>query len=239
MGIKTSKPLWELPQLQGNQEYLLFESTIVEFTDISGIVVDYYIRDPDRENDYLYGEGPASRYFGPYKTKFVYEPTEEITTTTGYGINSEEVISFAFIPKFTFSRDVSGGYVPKPGDAVVTIWNDRAYEIADCGEEEKIFQLKKMIWELILRPYRFSDESESAKKISRFTFPPTDSSTISETISAFGDNKDLEDESDDIYDYEDNNVDTKIYGYVIAWLALLPLLFLEITKFCNIFNGVI
>lgn len=217
MGINTTKPLWQLHHLQDNVEHDLFQSIIVEFTDISGILTDYYIRDGLRENDYLYGEGPASRYFGPYETKLIYEPTDEPTLTTGFGINSDESISYASIPKFTISRDVSGGYVPKPGDAIVTKWNNRAYEIADSGEEEKIFQLKKLVWDLILKPYRFSDESESARRISRFTSLPTDPNlvrdTTTEPLSAFGDNNDLEDESDDIFDYEENSIDTKIYGY--------------------------
>lgn len=216
MGILTTKPLWQLEQLNGNVENDLFESIIVEFTDISGISCDFYIRDRAREDDYLYGEGAASRYFGPYRTKLIYEPTTEPTVTNGSGIVSEEVISFAQIPKFTISRDVSAGYIPKPGDAIVTIWNDRSYEIADTGEEDKIFQLNKNIFELILRPYRFSDESQSARNIVRFTTDPTKKrilDTTSEPLSAFGDGKDIEEESDDIFDYEDNDIDTTIYGY--------------------------
>lgn len=217
MGIKGSKPTWDLHHLQGNVEHDLFESVVVEFTDISGILCNYYIRDESRRKDYLYGENPATRYFGPYQTKLIYEPTDEPTLTTGFGINSEEMISFASSPKFTITRDVSAGYHPKPGDAIVTLWNDRAYEIADVHEEEKIFQLKKMIWGFVLKPYRFSDESQSARSISRFTRRPTDPNLIKDTTSqpltAFGDNEDLEIESDEIYNYEDNNYDTNIYGY--------------------------
>ena len=217
MGIKSSKPLWQLHHLQGNVEHDLYESLIVEFTDISGIIIDYYIRDESRKKDYLYGESDRTRYFGPYETKLIYEPTDEPTLTTGFGINSEEVISFASTPKFTLTRDVSAGYHPKPGDAIITRWNDRAYEIADVEEEEKIFQLKKMIWGFVLRPYRFSDESQSAKNISRFTRKPTDTNLVTDTttqpLTAFGDNFDIESESDEIFDYEEESIDTKIYGY--------------------------
>ena len=184
--------------------------------DYTGMELLRNIRDESRTKDYLYGENLATRYFGPYETKIIYEPTDEPTLTTGFGINSEEVISFADIPKFTFSRDVSAGYHPKPGDAIITLWNNRAYEIADIGEEEKIFQLKKMVWGFALRPYRFSDESESAREISRFTRKPTDPNLIKDTttepLSAFGDNEDIEDESDDIFNYG-TDYDTNIYGY--------------------------
>jgi hypothetical protein len=217
MGIKDTKPLWQLHHLQDNVEHDLFESIIVEYTDITGIIANYYIRDESREKDYLYGENPATRFFGPYETKLIYEPTEEPTLTTGFGINSEEVISWSSTPKWTFTRDVSAGYHPKPGDVVLTTWNDRAYEIADVHEEEKIFQLKKMVWGFVLKPYRFSDESESAREISRFTREPTDTNLVKDTttepLSAFGDNLDLEEESDEIFDYDNNNYDTNVYGY--------------------------
>jgi hypothetical protein len=216
---KFTKPLWDLHQLDGNVEHDLFENVIVEFTDISGIKANYYIRNSARETDYLYGEGVASSYFGPYETRLIYEPTEEPTLTTGFGINSEDVISFTSLPKWTFTRDVSAGYHPKPGDVVVTIWNDRAYEIADIHEEEKIFQLKKMIWGFVLRPYRFSDESSSARQIFRGTREPTpdsvvndNKSTLTAAITAFGDNEELEDESDDIFDYG-GDYDSNVYGY--------------------------
>ena len=219
----VTKPLWNLHQLQGNVEHDYFQSIIVEFTDISGIVANYYIRDESRTKDYLYGENPATRFFGPYETKLIYEPTDEPTLTTGFGVNSEDVISWTSLPKWTFTRDVSAGYHPKPGDTLITTWNNRAYEIADVHEEEKIFQLKKMIWGFVLRPYRFSDESESARNIARFTREPTntnnvnnhtDLDTTTEPLSAFGDNENLEDESDEIFDYEsDSDYDTSIYGY--------------------------
>lgn len=217
MGINSSKPLWQLQQLNGNPEHDLFRSVITEYTDIAGISIIYYIRVPERENDYLYGEGLASKYLTGIKTKLIYEPTvDEATLTTGYGINSEEVISWASIPKFTFSRDVSAGYHPKPGDCLIVEYSNRAYEIADVHEEEKIFQLKKLIWAFVLKPYRFSDESDSAKEIARFTREPTDTNlvndTVSEPLTAFGDNENLEEESEDIFKYG-GDYDSKVFGF--------------------------
>lgn len=232
---RLAKPKWQLYDIQNNPEHQLFEDYITEFTDISGIVCNYYIRDNSIELDYLYGETTRTRYLGPYTTKLLYEPTEEPTLTTGYGINSEEVISFASIPKLMFTRDVSAGYHPVPGDCLVTPWNNRAYEIADVAEEEKIFQLKKMIWGFVLRPYRFSEQSDSAKDIARFNRDPSpelDTDTLSDTLSAYGDNgptresgdintvptepdgDNIESDSDEIFDYDDDSdIDSSIYGY--------------------------
>jgi hypothetical protein len=230
------RPKWDLHHLSHNPEHDLFESVIVEFTDISGIECLYYIRDESIEKDWLYGESDRTRYLEPKITRLIYEPTEEPTLTTGFGINSEEVISWASLPKLTLTRDVSAGYHPKPGDAIITMWNDRAYEIADVSEEEKIFQLKKMIWGFVLRPYRFSEESQSAERISRFNRPPsphlstdrdvvnshghdneiphTDTGTLTTPLTAYGDNEEIEDESDEIFDYsQDPDIDSTIYGY--------------------------
>ena len=222
------KPKWKLHDLNNNPEHDLMRNYIVEFTDISGIEIWYYQRDESRiEIDDIYGEPKYQNilYRTPKLTKVIYEVTEEATLTTGFGIQSEDIVQYALMPKFTWSRDVSGVGMPKPGDVIQTIWNDRSYEIADVGEEENIFQLKKLIWEFILRPYRFSEQSESATDIverfgndgstfvdDQITIDPTDPHILSsETVSAFGDNKDIEEKSNNIDSYSD--VDTNIYGY--------------------------
>jgi hypothetical protein len=213
---KLIKPKWDLHQLQDNVEHDLFESVIVEFTDISGIECLYYIRDEGTPKDYFYGESDRTRYLNAHPTRLIYEPTEEPTLTTGFGIYSEEMISFASIPKLTLTRDVSAGYHPKPGDAIITLWNNRAYEIADVAEEEKIFQLKKMIWGFVLKPYRFSEESESAREISRFNRDPSPEvrDTLTTPLTAYGDNEEITEESNEIFDYDkDVDIDSKIYGY--------------------------
>jgi hypothetical protein len=211
---KAIKPKFNLYDISNNIEADLFEGYIVEFTDIAGIEFDYYIRDEDvTETDILYGEPlyQNTMYSSSHRSKFIYEPTEEATLTTPFGINSEEMIQFALIPKFTFSRDVSGyGYHPKPGDVVTTIWNNRSYEVVDVGEEEKIFQLSKLIWEFILKPYRFSEQSQSARDIALFSRAPTDI-VESQPISGYGDNVYIEEQSNLLDTYAD--VDTGIYGY--------------------------
>jgi len=74
-----------------------------------------------------------------------------------------------------------------------------------------------MIWGFVLKPYRFSEESKSAEEISRFNrdpSPPIDLDTTTTPLTAYGDNKELEEESDEIFDYDkDADIDSKIYGY--------------------------
>lgn len=218
---RQRRPNWSLYDIRNNVEHDLFEGYITEFTDISGIECDYYIRDRSIELDTLYGESTNTQYLAPRRTKLIYEPTDEPTLTRGFGIHSEEIIQFASIPKFTFTRDVSAGHHPVPGDVLVTLWNNRAYEIADVAEEERIFQLKKFIWDFVLRAFRFSDQSDSrpgsvgSRDVFRNFRDPTPpiETTNTQPLTANGDNNWLEDRSEEIFDYEDEGVDTKIYGY--------------------------
>jgi len=204
---QLAKPKWELYDNSTSMEHDLFISGIVEYTDIGGIKCDYYVRDTDTITmDTLYGESSNTEYKWKSITKLIYEPTEEAGITNSFGIVSEDIIQFAMVPKYTFTRDVSGATEPKPGDVLRTTWNSRAYEVVDVGEEARIFQLGKFIWELILKPFRFSEQSESAKK----PLSITSDSTLTSPITAYGDNSWIETESDEIHTLSD--VDTTIYG---------------------------
>lgn len=213
------KPTWQLHDLNNNIEHELFEDYIVEFTDIGGIEARYYIRnESDRtEIDDIYGEPKYQNdYFINYRglpyrtTKVLYDTTEEPTLTDVFGISSDDQIQYAFVPKFTFSRDVSAGYHPKPGDVITTIWNDHNYEVVDVGEEAHIFQLNKMVWEFILRPYRFSEQDEDHTELLAPIFRDPGPSATPE-LESMGNNEIIESESDAIDNYGD--VDTSIYGY--------------------------
>jgi hypothetical protein len=190
-----------------NQEHDLYNSVIVEFNDISGTKIDYYILDPSISYDTLYGESTEVNYLGPYETKVVYEVTEEVAMTNIFGIVSEEMIQYAEMPKTTFSRDVSANYVPRPGDVIVTKWNERAYEIVDVGEEAKIFQLMKLAYEFILKPFRFSGTDEIG--LSDATLTVDIDETLTDPLTAYGDNIWIEDEADSIATVSDSDV----YGY--------------------------
>ena len=203
-----TKPQWSMEHYQdGNIEHDLYDSVIVEYNDIQGISINYYIRDENIEMDTLYGESVNTAYLGPYSTKITYDVTEEPTMTDPFGITSIDVIQYGWMPKSTFTRDVSGSpYEPKPGDIIQTLWNERSYEVVDVGAEGSVFHLSKQVWEFILKPYRFSDQSESAQDVSYDV-----DSTLSEPLTAFGDNAWIEEESDDIDMYSD--VDSSIYGF--------------------------
>lgn len=203
-----SKPQWEMYDIVGNVEHDLFDSVIVEYNDIAGIEVYFYILDPSINYDTLYGESTEHSYLGPYTTKLVYDTTEELTMTNTFGIVSEDLIQYAEMPKTTFTRDVTASYQPKPGDVVKTLWNDRAYEVVDVSEESKIFQLKKLVWSFILKPFRFSATDETGHTDGAIS-PDIDPSTWTDPLTAYGDNEWLEEQSDSIEQVSDSAV----YGY--------------------------
>ena len=206
MALDLERPEWELYQLEYNLEHDLQDSVVVEYNDIQGIKINYYMRNEAIDMDQLYGESVNTAYVGPYETKMTYEVTEEPTMTSEFGITSIDVIQYGWIPTSTFSRDVSASQDPKPGDVIQTPWNERAYEVVDVGQEGSIFQLKKNVWEFILKPYRFSAQSDSAEDVSYDV-----DSTLSEPLTAYSDNEYITEQSDSIDDYDD--VDESVYGF--------------------------
>lgn len=197
------KPQWNLYDIEGNQEHMLAESLIMEYTDIAGVQINYYIRSNAVEYDTLYGEHTSTAYEDPKMTRIIYEVADEPNLWSSFGMVGGDVIT-AHIPMNTWRRDVSKTVNPKIGDAVHIAWYqmaDRAFEVCHVDDDDKAFQLKKMIWVLILRPFRYSEQSESAEDIA----------VTSKPISAYGDNTWIEEQSNTIDSYDD--IDTKIYGY--------------------------
>lgn len=165
----TGTPLWQLYDVtDNNPEFCLYDSIVSEYTDIAGFPVMYY-RAKSRM-DRLFGEDANQDYYSPVKTKLIYEPSEEPNIIDGLGIRSDETLQYASLPKSLFARDVGLGndtIQPMAGDVIKTLWNNRNYEIVDIGAEQNIFMAKKLIWEFILRPFRFSEQSVKADEIHR------------------------------------------------------------------------
>jgi len=223
-------PLWNLFAQEGNCEAALFNSVIEEFVDIAGFPIKYWISVTNL--DPLWGEDAVGTYLEPIMTKLIYEPTEEASIIESFGFRGDDVIQYAMIPKIKFIRDIGPSFLtyhpsgdliqPFVGDVITTLWNNRNYEIVDLGSEERIFQGQKHIWELILRPFSFSNESKKAREI-HMPNNIDDLEIIENEMEEgpgieekeypkvkFGDNSWVEDESNDIDTYSD--VDKSIFG---------------------------
>lgn len=215
---------WNLLEIdENNPEYELYKSLIEEFTQISGWPIKYYVKIESENLDPIFGEDPTAEYSDGYETKLVYEPTEETNILDSFGITSEEVIAYMQMPKSMFISDIEDEYLsdypdvnelkPKVGDCIRTLWNNKLYEIVETGSEQKIFQGRKMIWEFVTRPYRHSEESDSADSMlfenpDEGLFPDENITTETAQLSAYGDNELIDDESD-----FDEDPDTAIYGF--------------------------
>lgn len=197
--MSLEKPEWNLYQKEANPEHDLFKEYVMEFNDISGVPVYYYLSDVDIQ-DKVYGEDTITGYNGPKITKMIYEVGEETPMIDVFGIHTEDVIDALQIPIGTFKRDISSTIKPKPGDLIKTIWNDRIYEITSVNKETSIFQLKKFVYNFICKPWRYSEDSDAADNI-----------TLTKPVSAYGENEYIEEQSDIIDDYDD--VETEFYGY--------------------------
>jgi hypothetical protein len=159
---------------EDNPELQLYASYIVEATDIAGFVIEYYIAISNL--DYLYGEDSNQSFLQPATTRLMYEPSNDDHILNIFGLSEENSIQYTVIPKYTFTRDVSGTFAeisiddvdeiqPKIGDVIKCLWDGNTYEICTVGDTGKVFSASKQTWELILKPYRFSVESPAAEEI--------------------------------------------------------------------------
>lgn len=240
----NTSPLWNLYDISDNNpEFQLFTSVIVEKNDIAGFPIQYYIKKYLPE-DPLYGENTLESFEDPRYTKVTYEPGMETPILNAFGIMSDDEISLVEIPKYTFTRDISADK-PLVGDVVKTLWNNRNYEITDVEEEQRIFHAKKMVWNIILRPFRFGDSSNKSQEIEfgeifddmslndiiDGTLSPSANITTTESISGnhipiqnpqvslhWGNNDFIETQSNDIFDYKGKiDPDDVLYLNPLKW----------------------
>ncbi|MFA5025405.1 MAG: hypothetical protein WC503_02790 [Candidatus Shapirobacteria bacterium] len=198
-------PTWTVDTREQTYEHDLFESLAVESNDIFGTEVDYYILTSidDGNADPFYGEDQNEYYSGPFKTKVTYKPTTELSMIDMFGITSQENITYAQMPKFTFNRDIDPNRDPMAGDIVYMPWNGRAYSITDVGEEENVFLARKFIWEFMMRPYKQTNVD---------TTPIVDEVTDTQPLSAWGDSEFIEHEGNIVDSYADLPNYDDLYG---------------------------
>ena len=232
-----NEPAWDLyDTLPCNPEHALFASTICEYTDIAGFPIEVRVLIAEQER--LWGEDPNAGLADPMITKAVYEPSEETSILNVWGIVADDTMQYIVIPFTTWTRDVGPIYsltpelsarppIPQVGDVIKTLFNDRNYEITDVGSEQAIFMGKKFAWELIVKPFRYSDQSTGHRDVHMgleddpfATMVPHPSGGDAEvpmeqyTEKRFGDNEFVEEQSNEIDDYRDvDDPDKGAFGF--------------------------
>ena len=232
-------PNWSIYD-PNNCEHNLFKEQLCEITDISGFPIEYRILLP--KHDYLWGEDSNSNLSYPSITKCIYAPETETSILDVFGFTADDTLQFMTIPMAIFTRDLSmmfydiypngsphtppntppsGGPIfvqPQIGDVITTLWNNRHYEITSIESEQNIFLGKKFTWDMILKPFRFSEQSDDHREVhTGFPDDPFEglvSGTYEPPIKGesenivernyfednFGDNKNVQNESDKISD---------------------------------------
>jgi hypothetical protein len=235
--VLQEKPLWSMfvapsadiviigPErgqvAQPDPEHDLFESLLVESCDIYGIEVDYYPLDVNNF-DPIYGENQTKQFLGPWQTKVIYKPADEANEFNIFGMIGDEIIDAMQIPQFTFWRDVPGSpYGPNPGDVIHVKWNrsqtgvsglnDITYEVTAVNDTQNTFLALKFSYEIKVKPYRFGEEENSVRTAS---LDPITQLGDSLPLSAWGDGDLIQEESEQIDDYDgiESEIE-KIYGY--------------------------
>jgi len=222
------KPNWSMYDLD-SCEHNLFQSQLCEITDISGFAIEYRVLKP--KHDYLFGEDPNSRLSYPALTKCIYAPETESSILNLFGLTADDVLQYMTIPKAIFTRDLttvftdtlgpSAYIVPRMGDVITTLWNNRHYEITSIDEEQNVFMGKKFTWDIVLKPFRFSEQSDEHREVHTGLpedpfentdfgeYEPPEAGEVPDLVErgyfeqVFGDNENIEEESDEIHDYKD------------------------------------
>jgi hypothetical protein len=214
--IGAAKPQLDIHQLRDNPEWQLAESVVAEFTDATGIKILYYRKDTSIESDTLYGETQDVEYHDPVETKILYEVGEIPTLYSMFGMMATDQI-VAHIPQCIYHRDVDPTEMPKPGDVIKVYWyrgdfdtdpelTNRTFEISHVAQDQAIFQLRSLVYVMYLMPYRFSEESDSARDAASDL-----DTTMFPSISSFGDNEWIDTQSQAMSAYD--GIDTGVYGY--------------------------
>lgn len=215
------RPQWRMEQNFGNEDHNLMDSVSMEKNDIFGFKVHYYVLDPTNSyGDYLFGEFKDRKFLGPYETYITYEPINDTHNLNQFGIFSEEDIQYMEIPIKTFNRDVTERNIsatktlnePAPGDVIVTLWNDKKYEVTDVNNDVKIFAGYTYVYSLQLKPIRYSEDSEEMDALRNDNpLQTNEEDMLFQTLADLDDSDAIEAESNSIDNNDD--ADKKIYGY--------------------------
>ncbi len=147
---------------------LLYDSIITECYNKFGVPMIYYSIDYDVEYDKLFGEDMDRLIERKFHCMGFYELQEEIELFTRFGIEGIdnfhiyiskkhfEVASTYSIASYNITGDTTGisaypTIVPKRGDIMKSLYNNRWYEIVNIQAEQEQFLQNKHSWDLIVK----------------------------------------------------------------------------------------
>ena len=182
---------------------LLYDSIITEAYNKFGIPMVYYSVDYDKNYDRIWGEDMDRLIERKFYCMAYYELQEEIELFTKFGIEGidnfhiyiskkhfEQASTYS-IASYNITGDTTGisayaPLVPKRGDIMKSVYNNRWYEIVNVQQEQEQFLQHKHSWDLIVKIRK--DEhmtvapALSADGISAITDMKTDIYDVSATV---------------------------------------------------------
>jgi hypothetical protein len=165
--VKTS------PQYENEKH--LYDLLLAESYNKMGIRGQYYITTYDTTADKIYGEDGNRRFTRKFDIMVYYELPKELELWSKFGIEGLDNFKM-FVSKLHYKAARTNGNnvydVPRVGDVINIVYNNRYYEIIDISEEEEIFLQRKHSWTLTVQVFKDDhmslDSSLSADDLSQY-----------------------------------------------------------------------
>jgi hypothetical protein len=157
----------------------------MEAWNMFGVELTFYKATYDANYDRIWGEDGDRIVTNSWNVMSYFQLPKENKIWSKFGIEGVNDFSM-YISKLHFKGETDN-YIPKIGDLVLSIYNNKLYEITEVKEEAPMFMLSKQYaWELIVRKAKIEHDisispSLSASPISSF-YSVSDIFTIKDDI---------------------------------------------------------
>jgi len=122
-----------------------------------GVEISYYPVSYDIRYDELFGEDGNRYVVDEWTVMSAFQLPKENKVWDKFGIDGINNFSM-FISKDHF-RFVAENYIPKMGDLIIAVYDNKMYEIVEVKEESNLFLLSKQFtWELIVRQAKIESD---------------------------------------------------------------------------------
>jgi hypothetical protein len=135
----------------------LYDLLLTEGYNKNGVRGSYYLTTFDTNYDKIFGEDGNRRFTRKFDVMFYYELPKELELWSKIGIEGLDNFKMWLSKKHYRAACVNGNnsyIVPRVGDVINIVYNNRFYEIIDVGEEEEQFLQKKHSWELTVHVFK-------------------------------------------------------------------------------------
>ena len=137
-----------------------------------GVKIIFYKTSYDVKSDRVFGEDNNRQVTNAWNVMSYFQLPKENKVWSKFGIEGVNDFSM-YISKEHFKSETSN-YIPQIGDLILSIYNNKLYEISEIKEEAQMFMLSKQyVWEVIVKQAKIENAisispSLSASPITQF-----------------------------------------------------------------------